>query len=445
MTELFLLACTAVLTVGYVATLIGLLRHEGPTFKTGFLLGVLFLIFPPLWVLVGTGKLRVLTPFAPMALQDVVLDRYLGEVTLLLAYLMVMLAALLLGAAVSSRRQPVDSGAGLIEYDWLIFALCYLGVTIGFAVASGVFQGGHWYRSRETFLRESSSGVFFAFAAWALRFLVVACAASRVATRRWSWAKGLGLLACVACVELTIVGNRVFILMAAAVVALTIVGRSGLMALLWFSMVAAPVGYAMVVYQEIRAMLFSASPAEMLATLVNAAAAPVRSAEEFLLGVTESINLNVVLQAFHDYGSRFDYLRGATLAKIFLVWIPRAVWPDKPLPITEYAGAAFGPNANVAPVTTIIGEFNMNFGPLSLVLLPAFLFVIVVLSRRLERDPIQRYLLTAFGFLVVRLAVSDMLLATGLALAGYRLLREFTGRRTTDAGLASAAAHGIPD
>ncbi len=429
MTEYFLLACAAVLTAGYVGSLICFLRRDGPSFRTGMLLGVLYLVFPPLWVMLVTGRLRVLTPFAGTALRDAMLDQYLPEITVLLLYLAAILAALLLSAVIGRSRAGASDAIEPVSCDWLIYLIGYLAVTFGFALVSGAFRGGHWYQSRASFLRESSAGAFFPFTAWALRFLIVGCVAARVAGRRWSWGKGLAVLALVSGVELMFVGNRVFILMAVAVTALVVAWRSGLVALLWFGIAAAPIGYAMVVYQEIRAMLFSASASDIAATVRDSAGTPVKTFEDYVLSVTESININVVLQAFHDFGQRFDFLHGATLAKIFLVWIPRGVWPDKPLPITEYAGAAFGPNANVALVTTIIGEFHMNFGWLALAVLPSFLFVVCLIARPLEDNPVRRYVLTAFGFLIVRLPVSDMMLAVLIALVGYRLLAELTKRR----------------
>lgn len=430
MTEFFLVACAGVLTAGYVGALIYFLRRDGPSFGAGMLLGVLYLVFPPLWVILVTGRLRVLRPFAGTALRDAMLDQYWPEVTMLILYLTAILAALLIGAALAGKRTAAAEVAGPIAGDWLVYVLGYLVVTFGFALASGAFRGGHWYQSRAAFLRESSAGAFFPFMAWALRFLIVGCVASHVARRRWSWPKALAVLALVAGVELMFVGNRVFILMAAAVIAMLIVWRSGLLALVGFGVVAAPVGYAMIVYQEIRAMLFSASAADIASQVRDAAGTPVKTIEEYVLSVTESINVNVILQAIHDFGQRFDFLHGATLAKIFFVWIPRAVWPDKPLPITEYAGAAFAPNANVALVTTILGEFHMNFGGFGLLLLPAFILAVDLVTRRWHRDPMLRFVLAASGFLVVRLPVSDTVLATLFALAGYQLLCELSKRRS---------------
>lgn len=95
-----------------------------------------------------------------------------------------------------------------------------------------------------------------------------------------------------------------------------------------------------------------------------------RDASEYLeFGLQASgsrINaLGVATVIFRDTPSRVPYQRGRTIALIFIAYIPRVLWPGKPMTtIGQWVTDTYGPGPEIRSSTapTWVGELYFNFG-----------------------------------------------------------------------------------
>ena len=75
--------------------------------------------------------------------------------------------------------------------------------------------------------------------------------------------------------------------------------------------------------------------------------------------------LSILTVIVRDTGSRVPFQGGWSIAQIAIAYIPRVLWPGKPVVgtggfITEYYG--YGPGLETSTGSTWLGEFYMNFG-----------------------------------------------------------------------------------
>ena len=137
---------------------------------------------------------------------------------------------------------------------------------------------------------------------------------------------------------------------------------------------------------------------------------------DFLSGISESVNVNVIYDLFNRYS---DFLYGSTYLKTILFPIPRSIWQSKPISITSITGEFFG---SVSLVTTFIGEMFMNFSYFGIVLLPLFLILTEYFLKVLFKNfhPYTRILLFFIGLMIFRMPYSDTIL---VALFIFMILR----------------------
>jgi oligosaccharide repeat unit polymerase len=64
--------------------------------------------------------------------------------------------------------------------------------------------------------------------------------------------------------------------------------------------------------------------------------------------------------------TELPFQHGATFAEFFAYFVPRALWPDKPLPIEYRISLLSGSNASGKPAS-ILGELYLNGGALAIV------------------------------------------------------------------------------
>ncbi len=158
---------------------------------------------------------------------------------------------------------------------------------------------------------------------------------------------------------------------------------------------------------------------------------PVREA------VSQSLHGNPLLDATRDF-VEFDHLvvleqlvpgelrrlHGRSLAQAPLAFLPRRLYPDKPLPLDfELARAAMGTSARAGTPFTLAGELYWNFGwPAACALLVAVGALSgagwALLGRRRGRRPeLVRAIAFGYSYLLLTRPLGAMLLTTGLAVA----------------------------
>lgn len=118
---------------------------------------------------------------------------------------------------------------------------------------------------------------------------------------------------------------------------------------------------------------------------------------------TESDSLNVSASVFDDFGTRYEYLYGATYFKALYFWVPRYFWPEKPDSFAIVAGKIYGPTtAGLSLNSTIFGEGYANFG----IIFPIFfLITLVVIGAFFSKYSIEdrfSYVLMPFSFTLIR-------------------------------------------
>src|SRR5258708_131732 len=94
-------------------------------------------------------------------------------------------------------------------------------------------------------------------------------------------------------------------------------------------------------------------------------------------GMTALLMLNVI----HDFGTRFEYLYGASYSRAIVSLIPRRIYPGKPQNFTAALAERYLPGVDTSLNASAIGDMYANFGPLTLLLFPLVTLSIIILSR----------------------------------------------------------------
>lgn len=132
-----------------------------------------------------------------------------------------------------------------------------------------------------------------------------------------------------------------------------------------------------------------------------------------LMDVTEGVNVVLLFNMLNDFGSKYDYLYGASYAKIATFFLPRAIYPQKTLPFAIITAQLYEPNdRDLSFNSTALGEMYANFGPLMLFLLPALTLLLLILTDYFSRSHAVLPLMVLFLLFawLARSAFSDNML-----------------------------------
>ncbi len=120
-----------------------------------------------------------------------------------------------------------------------------------------------------------------------------------------------------------------------------------------------------------------------------------------LMTVTEGAGVMVLLHIVKDFGGKFDYLYGLSYSKAILFAVPRRFYPQKPHNFTALIAHVYEPGEDTSLGTTQLGELHANFGILSVLLLPLFTILILLISDKLLRNIGKYVLLSALLFVLL--------------------------------------------
>ncbi|MFX1673264.1 hypothetical protein PWR63_13485 [Paraburkholderia sp. A2WS-5] len=299
----------------------------------------------------------------------------------------------------------------------------YLAVSAIVYILSGLGDdGAHWYRSKEDFLLDYGLfGVLLVYSISALRIALLIFTMREFILQRSTLARVIGLLVVICAVDLYTTGNRIFTLLVLVTIFIVIVKERRYGWLLTFVALTPVLAYFMSIFRWIRSFMHSSGSGGIGEVIAGFAVgldfATTQSSNidvvDIISGITESVNLNVLVGILDRLGNGVSYLYGETLFKTVVFWIPRSIWATKPDSITTVAGNIFAPGDSASLVTTFYGELFANFGVFSFVLLVPVLILSERICRLLFEDHLVRSL-AAFmlGFIIVRMPISDMLLVT---------------------------------
>jgi hypothetical protein len=131
---------------------------------------------------------------------------------------------------------------------------------------------------------------------------------------------------------------------------------------------------------------------------------------EFIIGVTEGININVLIVVVEDFHRSLGMLMGTGILRGFVFWVPRSIWPGKPQNLSVLIGQHLlgGSERGVSMGATIFGEFWANFGLLGFAAIPVLIFIIDRVLKKLIKDPTMRMVAAfIYGYSIVRMPISD--------------------------------------
>jgi hypothetical protein len=227
--------------------------------------------------------------------------------------------------------------------------------------------------------------------------------------------------------ELLYVGNRIVVLMFGMAGLMYIYIQHGRRSLLLTLLAILPLALGLAVYQDVRYMLFSATPLRILSAIFDILSGGQSLFSEVFISsflkVFEHADFVLMLNLFGMAGNTLDLLNGSTLLKTIVWFIPRSIWAAKPESITVVVGQVFLPGSRVSLVPLVFGEFHVNFGMLGIVFFPFFLFLVLNLIKLVtKRIPLHNYMNFIAGFLLFRLPISDIVIAVIIASLIYQVI-----------------------
>ncbi len=120
-----------------------------------------------------------------------------------------------------------------------------------------------------------------------------------------------------------------------------------------------------------------------------------------LMYATEGHSVLLLMHVIDDFGGRFDYLHGSTYGRLLTFWLPRSVYPDRPLDFTSQAALCYLPGETTSLCATELGEAYANFGFASLLVLPFITWLVARYAACLESRECGHPLLSAVSFVVL--------------------------------------------
>ncbi len=408
----------------YLYFFIALIK-KGFSFSLGILFGVLYFVFIPLSIFISTNILEIsMIDFSSTNLVDIALEDYIQESLILIGYLYSILVFIYFSEfynniLIKSKLKP-------FPLQWKSYFLISLLAGLFIFIAAGIHQGGNWYISREIFFKEGGLlALVLAFSYIALKIIFMASILTVYTNREIHFFKFILVILLFAIIDVVLTGNRIYVFVLIAAITINLIIRYKFKILL-FGLFLIPFGYIMSIYRHMRGGLFSDGiPGfnKMINIISQTIEKDPPRIDTFLLGISESVNFNVLYEIF-NYITFNNALWGETFLKSFTFMIPRTLWSDKPLSITQFAGGWFAPESeHLSLVTTIIGEVHANFYLFGIVLLPIILFFTdLILKKIFSTTILTNMLLFIFGLLIFRMPYSDILLVSIFVFIFYNII-----------------------
>ena len=383
--------------------------RRGVNFKTGIAFGVLFFIFIPVWIMISTGTLELSRmDFHYTTLPDIIYNESINSSRILIAFLF----SIILYLYFPSRYSP-NVEASIFRPNFKGYLILYIiGMLIIF-IGSGLLDGGDWYQNRESFMQtEGALAVLVVFIVNSVKILIISSLFYKWTIKSISFNKLIFFASSFIIFDMIFSGNRIYLFVTSILIILSFFKRYPKTTLISFPFLLPIIyafGYFASIFRHIRGPLFSSglpSYETFTKALTRAMALEPPSIKLFFIGISESINLNLIYSLFNNFN---DFLLGATYIKPLFFYVPRSIWGAKPESITVIAADMFGGSSLV---TTIIGEIFMNFSFYGLIILPVLLwFTDAFITRSLKPYGLLSSIIGFFfGVLFFRMPFSDEIL-----------------------------------
>lgn len=134
-----------------------------------------------------------------------------------------------------------------------------------------------------------------------------------------------------------------------------------------------------------------------------------------IFDTVEGADFLVSFAIIQDFPEKYDYFYGTSILKIFTLFIPRSLWPDKWDSIAIEMAQIYHPHAKgFSLATTLYGEIFANGGLISLFIVPFLLLIILSISftflKKLYITLDFSFFAFAITFLTMRSNFSDVFL-----------------------------------
>lgn len=382
------------------------LLKKGVTFKVGISFGTLFFVFIPVWVMIITGTLELSkADFSYTTISDVVLKKNINSSFLLIAFLFSIIIYLYFPSRFSDIEINTNFKPSIKSY----FIIYIIGMIIVF-VGSGLLEGGNWYENRHYFFESAGAlAVLIAFIINSAKVLIISSLVYKWINKELGFYKFLVLVIAFAFWDMFFSGNRIYLFCTAILIGLVFFKRYPKKTLVAFPFIFPAtffLGYFASIFRHMRGPLFlNGLPTfEVFVSSLNRAMfLEPPNPKSFFIGISESVNVNVIYDLFNRYD---DFLIGATYLKPLFFYLPRSIWEGKPASITVITADFLGGSSLV---TTIIGEMYMNFSILGIIILPIILwFTEGLITKYLKLyGSISNIVGFFFGILFFRMPYSD--------------------------------------
>lgn len=385
------------------------LLKKGVTFKVGISFGVLFFVFIPIWLMIVTGTLELSkSDFYYTTLSDVILKKSISSSFLLIVFIFSIILYLYFPSRYSNLEFNNKFRPSIKSY----LTVYVIGMLIVF-IGSGMLKGGNWYSNRHSFLETTGSfAILISFVTSSARILIISSMFYKWLNNDLSFFKFFILVIAFTVIDMVFSGNRIYLFCTAILFGLLFFKRfpkKTLLAIPFIFPVTFFLGYFASIFRHMRGPLFANGLPTFdvfISALNRAMILEPPNPKSFFIGISESVNVNVIYDLFNRYD---DFLYGSTYLKPLFFYVPRSIWEGKPETITVIAADKFGGSSLV---TTIIGEMFMNFSIFGIVLLPLVLWLTEGLLTKYLKNygSISGIVGFFFGILFFRMPYSDELL-----------------------------------
>jgi oligosaccharide repeat unit polymerase len=299
------------------------------------------------------------------------------------------------GRIISRRRleQVILVAMALSVLDWIMM----IWLAGGFAD----FLVSHWYL-RNNDLSERFGAAFTLYARVSLCIQIIFTGAAALHTslalkdRKAHW-KFTSLILFFFVIEMVMRGNRIFIAiyLLALLASCWLYGRKKIVAT---ALVVSPIFILVFsVWAEVRHDV-SRIPESVSALVEDADES--NGALSSLMHSTEGSAVMLLMHLINDFGNRYDYLYGSTYSRLFTFFVPRSIYPSRPVDFTNLAASLYEPGEITSLNSTALGEAWANFGPFGIFVLPFFTWFALRFSERLTSPCKRHTLLSAVSFVV---------------------------------------------
>ncbi len=195
---------------------------------------------------------------------------------------------------------------------------------------SGLASGeGHWAVTKEEFMHEGGAfAVLLGFTTAGARILAISIIFVSLLKNGFRLFP-LMILMSISIVDIYSTGNRITTLMILFGIFLIMLknGKKNLLVLM--AIISVPFGFFMSMYRIIRSQLHgndSILEGFLIGWDIALNSLNENVTFEFVSGISESINFNVLIDVLRNYGNTIDFIYGLSYLKTFVWWIPRSIY-----------------------------------------------------------------------------------------------------------------------